>query len=722
MFWKKVNLSSIKNFTEALQAVKYLIKNKKWETASHIIHETKIKEKSETERQLKILGAKELNKDDFHTKKTILLQRFENNITALKKQEEIITKIQTKTAFIPASIKKYSDAIKSINTLIVLKEWEKWKKSILEVKNAEKAWLDDLLWKLEEEWDTFYTRAEKRKQLHSYNKKEKQLNTLLDKITEKQREYNENATKKKFKVRFAKIKWEINFLIKTWKAQQALKILKSFLEENKEKSIVIKFYNKEKSRLLKSIEKQKIAEEKKIKRSLKEEAMKLAGTTVYLEWIEDHEDTEKSFLDKLKNHFDVYHKIKEWIRKKRLKDEVNILINESKAVSDEITEKRLANAHKWLVKEIYSEQLEWYELYWKILGADKISWDTFWLHEWKWKFNLVLGDATGHWIKAGLIITLLTRLFDKHVEKKNIRELLFEINNGLKQELQSRNFITWILFQVDLNNMNYMRYVGFWHEPMLIYRKESKTIDHVIPWGLAAWIRMIPKLDQVKEKSLKFHDWDILLTYSDGIIEAKSPTWDFYWLDRLKESFLDVCNMWLSPRRVYKHLMDTLVLFRWWTAFDDDATILLVQRDIWRDVQSKDSQYLKTLQWKEKLQKKDIAKLVWKNKKQINKELEKIKREKELNLILDSLKKLYHIWEFITLKQESIRHIKDWWVHKEINFYLKKAIDNESKYKIGLKNKKIANRYNLLEQLYKKWDYDTVIREVEEIIAKEWEI
>lgn len=46
-----------------------------------------------------------------------------------------------------------------------------------------------------------------------------------------------------------------------------------------------------------------------------------------------------------------------------------------------ILQKKLENIHKWLIKEISNENMLWYELYWKILGADKISWDTFWLYD-----------------------------------------------------------------------------------------------------------------------------------------------------------------------------------------------------------------------------------------------------------------------------------------------------------------------------------------------------
>ena len=51
---------------------------------------------------------------------------------------------------------------------------------------------------------------------------------------------------------------------------------------------------------------------------------------------------------------------------------------------------------------------------------------------------------------------------------------------------------------------------------------------------------------------------------------------------------------------------------------------------------------------------------------------------------------------------------------------MKKALENENKYKIEQKNIKMQNKYNVLIWLYKKWDYDTVIKEVEDIILKDW--
>ena len=74
------------------------------------------------------------------------------------------------------------------------------------------------------------------------------------------------------------------------------------------------------------------------------------------------------------------------------------------------------------------------------------------------------------------------------------------------------------------------------------------------------------------------------------------------------------------------------------------------------------------------------------------------------------------------MKQEAIRFIKEWYIDKKINFYLKKAIANEEKYKIKQKEDRVKNKYNVLVELLKKDDLNTVIKEAEDIIWKDWNI
>jgi hypothetical protein len=53
-----------------------------------------------------------------------------------------------------------------------------------------------------------------------------------------------------------------------------------------------------------------------------------------------------SFFQKMKHRLNFYKNLKEKVRKKKLLDEINVLIEEDSRVKNEIAEKKLENIHK----------------------------------------------------------------------------------------------------------------------------------------------------------------------------------------------------------------------------------------------------------------------------------------------------------------------------------------------------------------------------------------
>ena len=257
---------------------------------------------------------------------------------------------------------------------------------------------------------------------------------------------------------------------------------------------------------------------------------------------------------------------------------------------------------------------------------------------------------------------------------------------------------------------------------MLCYRKKTRIVDKLIPGWLAAWIRIIKDELWIKVKDLILEDGDIMLAFSDGVIESKDVDGNFYWLERLLSAFDFICNKETLLAKIYNYLMEDIKLFRGGAKFDDDSTIVLLQRNKSKDIIHQEDSFLRDVAQQEGLSRFAVRKLIWKSREQVEKELEKIRKEKEIINIVKTLEGLYYTWEILKLKQEAIRFIKAGFIHKDINFYLKKAIANESAYKISQKEKKVWNKYSVLSELLKKWDYNTVIRECSEIIAKEWNI
>jgi len=631
-----------------------------------------------------------------------------------------------KKIFDSNKVREFNSAIKAVELFVMLSEWEKARQALKEIEYKEKDSLNIILEKIDKIDDKEWTNErEKIRLTNELKNKQKKLNYLFEELERKEEKYNQNVDKERFKIRFRKIKDEVDILVWNKKSDQALELLQKFLEENAEKPSVVRFYNKEKKIILINRDRENRKKNEKIRADAKLEAMYLIGKTVNL----DNEDAnnikkekKRSFITRLKDKINFFKKIKDRIRKKKLLDEINLLIEEDSKIKNDLAARKLANMHKWLVKELTSNKMLWYELYWKILWADKISGDTFWFVENESKYNFFLWDATWHGIRAGFIITLLSRLFNKYVKNSNLRELTFEINNWLKQDLKSRNFITWIFFDIYKDDTNTLNFVWMWHEPMLIYRKGTWIVEKVIPGWLAAWIRLINKSTDIKVKQIILEDWDILLTYSDWIVESKSPEWVFYSIDKLMIIFAHICKKLSDIHSIYEYIIDDLKEFRWWANFDDDVSLLFLRREIRKDIVDISSKYLLDLKIKEWLKNSDIKKLQWKSIEDIDRELEVLKKRKETSRIIKSLETLYYTWEILKLKQEAIRYIKDWFIDKKINFYLKKAIENEKIYKIDQKNQKVVNKYSILEELLKKWDYSTVISEAEEVISKDGNI
>ena len=260
------------------------------------------------------------------------------------------------------------------------------------------------------------------------------------------------------------------------------------------------------------------------------------------------------------------------------------------------------------------------------------------------------------------------------------------------------------------------------HEPMLIYRRKTHTVERVIAGGLAGGIRIIKNIEDIKPKTLEFLDGDIALTYSDGVLEAKDSDRKIYGIEKLEQIFLQSCQLNTDIKKVYDDIIEDLKVYRGGTSFEDDTTVLIFRRNTEKDILNAKSEEIEKIRAKEGLSEKELKRLEGKTKEEIQEELNAIRREKQLVNIVLNLQSLYMTGEFLKLKEEATRYIKDGFIDKKINFYLKKAIENEETYKIKQKNTKLDAKYNVLVVLLKKKDFNTVIKECNEIIAKDGNI
>ncbi len=685
-------------------SINMMKKNGEKQEAKEALEKEVALEEIETEKAKNLLWISQKEQEEAEENKIL----FWNEKKDPKKRKEFDAK----------KVRDFHDAINAIKVYIFTEDWEKAHKAVEEIRRKEKSALNVFIQTIE---DSDLKTSERKK----FDENALIISKIEVKIKEKEQKYNDRISAEKFKIKFKKIKEEITLLSKTHKLQDAFSLLSNFLEDNKDKYVVIQFYNKEKKAIQKAIEKERLKEATNAKKNTKEEAMKLIWQTMTSDNSENQEGIEdgekKEEVSKIKKFFSFYKVILEKKRRKKLIDEVTSLIESQNQAEMDIAKSKLEKVHQWLVKELSVTNIRGYEFFWKILWADKISWDTFGFIDDKIKYNFFLWDATGHWVKAWLIVSLLSRLFNKYTLWNSLRKMVFEINNWLKQDLQSRNFITWIFFEIEKEHPQIIKYIGMGHEPMFIYKSRESKVEKLVPWWLASWIRIIKQEEDLKVKDIELENNDILICFSDGIIEARNIDWLLYWMEKL-EACIKQYGEWANITKLYNAIIDDVKIFKWWAKFDDDATIILLKRNESKDILQEKDNFLQEVATREGLSKNVIKKMVGKTKEQLEEEIEKIKKERQLLNIVKVLEWYYYTWEILMLKQEAIRFIKEWFIHPKINKYLKLAIANETKYKVEQKNKKIESKYNVLKELMKKWDYLTVIKECNEIIAKDGNI
>ncbi|RKW23523.1 serine/threonine-protein phosphatase [Candidatus Gracilibacteria bacterium] len=615
-----------------------------------------------------------------------------------------------------ANVRDFDSSVMAIKIYIALSNWDKARRAIHEIIQKEKDSLHEYLLKIEEKDRDKKLTIKNEKE---YERKESILNELLRQIDIEEADYNEKIKKERFKVRFQTIEKEINGLLAQAKAKEAMILLNNFYEENRDEIVIIDFYKRQKAIIQDAINKKLGRLESRLKANAELEAMSLIGKDINEKEILQ-EKKEKTFFEKIKSKFTFWKNLQKKIKEKKLLDEINILIEEDSRVKRELAEQKLEKIHSGLVKELVFEDMIGYDLYGKILGADKISGDTFGIEENKNNYLMFLGDATGHGVKAGFIISIFNKIF-KSLKDKSITDIYFDINNQVKQSLESKNFITGVLFEINKEKSS-INYAGMGHEPILIYRKKTGTIEKKVLGGLAAGIRIIKDKNQIKVRNLELNDGDIMMVFSDGIVESKGLNGEFYSIDRLGKIFETGAKDGESVKNIYNSVIKDLEEFRGGTRFDDDATILLLKRNTEKDLVKEGDAILEEIKARENLQNNELKRFEGATKSNINKKVEALKKEKETKRIVATLEDLYYSGEILQLKQEAVRFIKEGYIDKKINFYLRKAIENENKYKIEQKNQKMQNTYNVLYGLYKKGSYDTVIKELEFLISRDGNI
>lgn len=211
-------------------------------------------------------------------------------------------------------------------------------------------------------------------------------------------------------------------------------------------------------------------------------------------------------------------------------------------------------------------------------AADEVGgdyYDTFKLDA--HRFVFIIGDVSGKGTSAAFHMAQMKGIFQSLIQLDlNPSEFMIKANSALSKCLEKNHFITASIFVIDTISHT-IQHARAGHIPTLFFDSQSRKSNYLEIKGLGLGILRNKKYENhVEQKEYKYKSGDILVLFTDGIVEAKDDKSAQFGFERIKilvqENFLD------KPKDLQTKLIDSLHRFVGGSGIiDDDYSLMVVK-------------------------------------------------------------------------------------------------------------------------------------------------
>lgn len=210
----------------------------------------------------------------------------------------------------------------------------------------------------------------------------------------------------------------------------------------------------------------------------------------------------------------------------------------------------------WNVQGIYRAHQQ--------VGGD--YYDVFQINEHKWVF--CLGDVSGKGMPAAFLMSNFQAYVRNAFEEKrpDLTTLANKLNRCVWDAAQGEKFITFFLAVYNSENQD-LEYVNCGHNAPVF--KTGVEFKHF--GATTIGLGMLPELPKVSSVKLEIHSGDVLLGYTDGLVEVNNAEGDYFEMEGIEKNLIgthakDVC---IAVETAANN-------FRGECLFNDDVAILAI--------------------------------------------------------------------------------------------------------------------------------------------------
>ncbi|KAF0151048.1 MAG: hypothetical protein FD143_2281 [Ignavibacteria bacterium] len=183
--------------------------------------------------------------------------------------------------------------------------------------------------------------------------------------------------------------------------------------------------------------------------------------------------------------------------------------------------------------------------------------------------NIAIGDATGHGMRAGIMVAIMKTLFITNSTHHDLEEFFKLANKAIKSLNLGRIMMAFAMMNIKGNQV---RFINAGMPPIFLYKKSKRTIIehevHAMPLGAIS--------DQnFAVNSFTIDYGDVILILSDGLPELFNIKKEYFSYEKVKSEFLSMADE--SSDRIIEHLKNKSVDWSSGTDPVDDLTFIAIR-------------------------------------------------------------------------------------------------------------------------------------------------
>jgi sigma-B regulation protein RsbU (phosphoserine phosphatase) len=260
-------------------------------------------------------------------------------------------------------------------------------------------------------------------------------------------------------------------------------------------------------------------------------------------------------------------------------------------LTQKLNERYLSQARKNLMADIDRAKLlqrsilpdheysfHFYDLFGITIPADTVAgdfYDYLTIGDDEERLGIVVGDAASKGLAAAaeaMYISGAIRMASTFQMK--ISPMMYRMNQLVNKIFSDDKFTSLFYGEISTDKKGLCLYSNAGHNPPMFYSKKSKSISLLQPTG--PLLGPAPN-SKYETDSINFHEGDLLVIYSDGIIDSANEKYEFYEEERLKKIIMKTAH--LTPKEIVQNIIDDVIKFSTSeSSYQDDKTLVVIKR------------------------------------------------------------------------------------------------------------------------------------------------